>query len=141
MYGYLEVFQRVPLRQQEFSVKYQYLDVGKKPYLELCECMKATIKILFLPFAFSELLHPPTSSAFDNSNISIDADTTDLEHVLDTHSDSRDNEVTSGTLSSPDISDHELHVEDLSHDDSAEHIECRERRDSGVGSSLTRTSR
>ncbi|KAK3599497.1 hypothetical protein CHS0354_006631 [Potamilus streckersoni] len=51
-----------------------------------------------------------------------------------------ENEVTSGTTSSPDMSDHELHTEELSHDDSAEHLECRERRDSGVGSSLTRTS-
>ena len=86
-------------------------------------------------------MHPPTFSALDNSNINIDAETNDFEHALDTHSDTRDNEVASGTLSSPDISDHELPVEDLSHDDSAEHIECQERRDSGVGSSLTRTNR
>ena len=88
---------------------------------------------------FSETLHPPTSSA--KSSSSLDGDAADLEHAIDTQSDSRDNEVTSGTLSSPDTSDHEFHVEDLSHDDSAEHIECRERRDSGVGSSLTRTNR
>ena len=99
-------------------------------------------------FQFSEVLHPPSFSALDNSNISVEAEGTESEHAFDTISDTRDtvsdtrdNEVTSGTLSSPDISDHELHTEDLSHDDSAEHIECRERRDSGVGSSLTRTNR
>ena len=50
-----------------------------------------------------------------------------------------DHDVTSGT--STDGSDHDIAVEDLSHDDSAEHIQCRERRDSGVGSSLTRAPR
>ena len=106
-----------------------------------CSCMIIFIIFWFLLFKISEVLHPPSFSAFDNSNINIEADGAESEHAFDTHSDTRDNEVTSGTLSSPDISDHELHTEDLSHDDSAEHIECRERRDSGVGSSLTRTSR
>ena len=103
--------------------------------------LKYSLYFAFCFFKFSEVLHPPSFSALDNSNISVDADGTESEHAFDTISETRDNEVTSGTLSSPDISDHELHTEDLSHDDSAEHIECRERRDSGVGSSLTRANR
>ncbi|XP_060065888.1 uncharacterized protein LOC132546194 [Ylistrum balloti] len=50
-----------------------------------------------------------------------------------------DNDVTSGTVSSPESSDHDIPCEDMSHDDSTEQVIYRERRDSGVGSSLTRT--
>lgn len=52
-----------------------------------------------------------------------------------------DPDVTSRTNSSPDTSDHDITTGELSHDDSAENIEGRERRDSGVGSSLTRAPR
>ncbi|XP_033742751.1 uncharacterized protein LOC117329118 isoform X2 [Pecten maximus] len=50
-----------------------------------------------------------------------------------------DNDVTGGTVSSPESSDHDIPGEDMSHDDSTEQVIYRERRDSGVGSSLTRT--
>ena len=57
--------------------------------------------------------------------------------------DQDETEIASGTLSSPDNSDFELHTEETSQDDSSEHIVVRdrERRDSGVGSSLTRSNR
>lgn len=80
----------------------------------------------------------------DDSSVSIDSQNADTEGNLDVTSDITqpdENEVISGTLSSPDISDHEAQTEDMSHDDSADHIVVRERRDSGVGSSLTRTNR
>ncbi|XP_063414652.1 rho GTPase-activating protein 7-like isoform X2 [Mytilus trossulus] len=73
----------------------------------------------------AEDYEPPQSNT---SNV------TDIDEADDSLHD--DNDITSGTVSSPDSSDHDL--PDSLHDDSAEHIECRERRDSGVGSSLTR---
>ncbi|OWF48936.1 uncharacterized protein LOC110452430 isoform X2 [Mizuhopecten yessoensis] len=51
----------------------------------------------------------------------------------------QDNDVASCTASSPESSDHDIPCEELSHDDSTEQVIYRERRDSGVGSSLTRT--
>ena len=107
-------------------------------------CKKHTCKTTHCNgyFAFTELLEPPTFTSFDDTSLSIDSQTPGNEPINDPSSDftQDENEVISGTLSSPDISDHE-HTEDMSHDDSVEQIECRERRDSGVGSSLTRTNR
>lgn len=84
--------------------------------------------IVSIIYAFSEDYEPPQSNT---SNV------TDIDEADDSLHD--DNDITSGTVSSPDSSDHDL--PDSLHDDSAEHIECRERRDSGVGSSLTRAPR
>ena len=94
---------------------------------------------------YLEILEPPVSDSFlDDSSVSIDSQNHEIEGNLDSPGDVTphdENEVISGALSSPDISDHEIQTEDMSHDDSAEHIVVRERRDSGVGSSLTRTNR
>jgi hypothetical protein len=95
--------------------------------------------------SYLEILEPPVSDSYlDDSSVSIDSQNPENEGNLDSPGDitpQDENEVISGTLSSPDISDHEIQTEDMSHDDSAEHIVVRERRDSGVGSSLTRTNR
>lgn len=53
-----------------------------------------------------------------------------------------DNDISSQLSSSQDASDHDdIPAEELSPDDSLDNIEGRERRDSGVGSSLTRAPR
>ncbi|XP_052792367.1 uncharacterized protein LOC128226503 isoform X2 [Mya arenaria] len=90
----------------------------------------------------AELLEPPSLSSLDNSSvISSQSETPEPEaEDRDSYTPAPEPEVISGTLSSPDISDQELQTEETSHDDSAEHIIVRERRDSGVGSSLTRTN-
>lgn len=103
--------------------------------------------IKFFNFVFPELLEPPNLSNVDSSScISADSsqtpeNDTHTDPLSDTTHDVDETEIVSGTMSSPDISDHELQNEETSHDDSAEHIVVRERRDSGVGSSLTRTNR
>lgn len=108
-----------------------------------------TLKSRFIYFLllFSELLEPPNVSNLDSSSV-VSADssrTAENDPNTDILSDTThdETEIVSETLSSPDISDHELPTEETSHDDSAEHIVVRdrERRDSGVGSSLTRTNR
>jgi len=88
----------------------------------------------------AELLEPPSLSSFDDSSL-VSSHSPTPEPQGDAHSDATtpEHEVASATLSSPDVSDPEL--QETSHDDSAEHIVVRERRDSGVGSSLTRTNR
>lgn len=99
------------------------------------------------PTFFSELLEPPNLSILDNSSLisASSSSTPENEPNTDIQSDVTqdhdETDVISGSMSSPDVSDHELPTEETSHDDSAEHIIVRERRDSGVGSSLTRTNR
>ncbi|KAJ8298015.1 hypothetical protein KUTeg_024546 [Tegillarca granosa] len=85
----------------------------------------------------AEVLSPP-SSIYNTTN----SKTEDVDESVDVddslNGNDQENDVISGTVSSPDSSDHDIPCEDLSHDDSGDHIVYRERRDSGVGSSLTR---
>ncbi|XP_052278825.1 uncharacterized protein LOC127877199 isoform X2 [Dreissena polymorpha] len=92
----------------------------------------------------AELLEPPHLGKFDESSL-VSSQCPTPETLSDRLGDDPlhehdENEVISATLSSPDISDPELPAEETSHDDSAEHILVRDRRDSGVGSSLTRSN-
>ncbi|KAL5011439.1 hypothetical protein ScPMuIL_009990 [Solemya velum] len=80
----------------------------------------------------AEILVPP----------SFNVTSTDPDIRADPHDNQEDEEgeepdIVSGTLLSPDHSDHEAN-DDFAADDLPEHFEARERRDSGVGSSLTR---
>ncbi|XP_056009858.1 rho GTPase-activating protein 7-like isoform X3 [Ostrea edulis] len=91
----------------------------------------------------AEILEPPTSSHNSTVNKSDDESHLSLKNLSALETDdslngNEDPDVTSRTNSSPDTSDHDITTGELSHDDSAENIEGRERRDSGVGSSLTR---
>ncbi|XP_061165174.1 rho GTPase-activating protein 7-like isoform X2 [Saccostrea echinata] len=89
----------------------------------------------------AEILQPPPSSHNSTVNKSDDESHLSLKNLSALETDDSlngDQDVTSRTNSSPDTSDHDITTGELSHDDSTENIETRERRDSGVGSSLTR---
>lgn len=93
----------------------------------------------------AEIVEPPSSSLNSTVNKSDDDEShlSDLKNLSALETDDSlngndDQDVTSRTNSSPDTSDHDITTGELSHDDSTENIEGRERRDSGVGSSLTR---
>ncbi|XP_062593844.1 rho GTPase-activating protein 7-like [Saccostrea cucullata] len=90
---------------------------------------------------FTETLQPPPSSHNSTVNKSDDESQLSLKNLSALETDDSlngDQDVTSRTNSSPETSDHDITTGELSHDDSTENIETRERRDSGVGSSLTR---
>lgn len=132
----VSIYDNVPI-QEDLAEAQQELDIILS---ELFQNINGFNKAIYGEDA--ELLEPP-ASLLDDTTCSIDSqpnETTNDEHSDVTHEEGEETEVFSGTLSSPDSSDHELHMEDMSHDDSAENIGCRERRDSGVGSSLTRSN-
>lgn len=110
--------------------------IKKKRILKSC--------VVFVP----EIVEPPSSSLNSTVNKSDDDEShlSDLKNLSALETDDSlngndDQDVTSRTNSSPDTSDHDITTGELSHDDSTENIEGRERRDSGVGSSLTRAPR
>ena len=84
----------------------------------------------------------PSFSRFED-NISVDSSALSNDPAANLSSDFTNehegNKLVTGALSSPDTSDHE-HTEGLSNDESLGPTEKGERRDSGVGSSLTRTN-